>query len=45
MDRSHEAHGRAVKQIFVYPLCRDAQRRLREIRAEGRHGLKVNDHG
>ncbi len=41
MDRSHEAHGRAVKQIFVYPLCRDAQRRLRKIRAEGRHGLKV----
>ncbi|HKZ79828.1 MAG TPA: DUF4338 domain-containing protein [Pyrinomonadaceae bacterium] len=30
MDRSHEAHGRAVKQIFVYPLSRDVQRRLRE---------------
>ena len=28
MDRSHETHGRAVKQIYVYPLCRDAQRRL-----------------
>ena len=28
MDGNHEAHGRAVKQIYVYPLCRDVQRRL-----------------
>jgi hypothetical protein len=28
MDQHHEAHGRAVKQIYVYPLYRDAQRRL-----------------
>ncbi len=28
MDRDHEAHGRAVKRIYVYPLRRDAQRRL-----------------
>lgn len=28
MDQHHEAHGRAVKRIYVYPLCRDAQRRL-----------------
>lgn len=28
MDRHHEAHGRAVKRIYVYSLCRDAQRRL-----------------
>ena len=28
MDRRHQAHGRAVKRIYVYPLCRDAQRRL-----------------
>jgi hypothetical protein len=35
MDRSHEAHGRAVKQIFVYPLCRDVQRRLIESRPYG----------
>ena len=30
MDRNHETHGRAVKQIFVYPLSRDVQRRLIE---------------
>jgi hypothetical protein len=28
MDQHHEARGRAVKQIYVYRLCRDAQRRL-----------------
>lgn len=28
MDDHHEAHGRAVKRIYIYPLCRDAQRRL-----------------
>jgi hypothetical protein len=28
MDGNHEAYGRAVKQIYVYPLCRDVQRRL-----------------
>jgi len=25
---TNEAHGRAVKQIYVYPLCRDVQSRL-----------------
>ena len=28
MDRDHQAQGRAVKEIYVFPLCRDAQRRL-----------------
>jgi hypothetical protein len=28
MDQRHEAHGRAVKRIYVYPLCRDVHRRL-----------------
>jgi hypothetical protein len=28
MDQHHEAHGRAVKRIYIYPLCRDARRRL-----------------
>jgi hypothetical protein len=28
MDGNHEAHGRAVKQMYVYPLCRDVQRPL-----------------
>ena len=41
MDHSHEAHGRAVKQIFVYPLSRDVQRRLRERMG----GKKHEDHG
>lgn len=33
MDRSHLAHGHAVKQIFVCPLSRHVQRRLREVGA------------
>jgi Domain of unknown function (DUF4338) len=28
MDQHHESDGRAVKRIYVYRLCRDAQRRL-----------------
>ncbi len=30
MDRHHEAHGRAVKRIYVYQLRHDVQRLLRE---------------
>ena len=33
MDRDHQAHGRAVKDIYVFPLCRDVRRRLCEARA------------
>ncbi len=29
MDRDHAAHGRSVKDIYVYPLCRHAQEKLR----------------
>jgi hypothetical protein len=29
MDREHQASGRAVKDIYVYPLVRDARQRLR----------------
>lgn len=28
MDQHREAHGRAVKRIYIYPLSRDVQRRL-----------------
>lgn len=28
MDQQHEAHGCAVKRIYVYPLCRDGQHKL-----------------
>jgi hypothetical protein len=28
MDREHEAHGQAIKDIYVYPLVRDARQRL-----------------
>ncbi len=28
MDREHKAHGQAVKDIYVYPLVRDARQRL-----------------
>jgi hypothetical protein len=29
MDRDHAAHGEAIKDIFVYPLCRHAREQLR----------------
>lgn len=29
MDRAHAAHGAAVKDLYVYPLCRHVQQRLR----------------
>jgi hypothetical protein len=29
MDRDHVAHGQSVKDIYVYPLCRYAQEKLR----------------
>jgi hypothetical protein len=29
MDREHAAHGEAVKDLYVYPLCRQVQQRLR----------------
>ena len=25
MDREHKAHGRAIKDIYVYPLVRDVR--------------------
>jgi hypothetical protein len=28
MDRDHAAHGKSIKDIYVYPLCRQAQDRL-----------------
>jgi hypothetical protein len=28
MDRDHSAHGQTVKDIYLYPLVRDARRRL-----------------
>ena len=28
MDPEHKAHGQAVKDIYVYPLVRDAQQQL-----------------
>jgi len=28
MDRHHQAHQRAVKDLYVYPLCRNVQQRL-----------------
>jgi hypothetical protein len=30
MDRAHERHGVLPKKVLIYPLCRDAARRLRE---------------
>ena len=28
MDRDHTSHGKAIKDIYIYPLCRNARRRL-----------------
>jgi len=33
MDQHHEAHGHPMKRIYVYPLCRDVQRRLTQAAA------------
>ena len=33
MDREHRAHGEAVKDLYVYPLCRQVQQRLRSAAA------------
>ena len=33
MDREHAAHGAAVKDLYVYPLCRRVQQRLRSAAA------------
>jgi hypothetical protein len=30
MDRHHQTDGSARRLVFVYPLCRDVQQRLRE---------------
>jgi hypothetical protein len=30
IDREHKAHGQAVKDIYVYPLVRNARQRLCE---------------
>ena len=29
MDREHAAHGEAVKDLYIYPLCRHVAERLR----------------
>jgi len=28
MDREHKAHGKAVKDIYIYPLVRDVRQQL-----------------
>ena len=33
MDREHGAHGEAVKDLYVYPLCRHVTERLRSSAA------------
>ena len=33
MDREHRAHGEAVKDLYVYPLCRHVVQRLRNSAA------------
>ncbi len=36
MDRTHVAHGRTPKEVYVYPLCRHVQQRLRTAPAPAR---------
>jgi hypothetical protein len=33
MDRDHSLHGRSVKDIYVFPLCRDCRKRLLQATA------------
>ncbi len=33
MDRHHRLHGQAVKEIYVYPLCRNVKERLKNAEA------------
>ena len=35
MDRCHQAEGSARRLVFVYPLCRHVQQRLREAQLPG----------
>ena len=30
-DRTHQRHGAAPKQVWLYPLCRDARERLLSV--------------
>jgi Domain of unknown function (DUF4338) len=34
MDREHKAHGQAIKDIYLYPLVRDARQRLCGVNIE-----------
>ncbi len=38
MDRYHFLHGQAIKEIYVYPLCRNVGERLRNAEAPGFSG-------
>lgn len=43
MDRDHQAHGHAVKDIYVFPLCREARRRLCEAQAPERSAFDAEN--
>jgi hypothetical protein len=38
MDRHHRLHGQAVKDLYVYPLCRNVQQQLRSGRTSAISG-------
>jgi hypothetical protein len=38
MDRYHGFDGQAVKDVYVYPLCRNVQERLRTTEPPGFRG-------
>ena len=38
MDRHHRMHGHAVKDLYVYPLCRSVQQRLRTAKPPSFNG-------
>lgn len=38
MDRYHRLHGQAVKDLYVYPLCRNVQQHLQSGRASAIRG-------
>ena len=41
MDREHHKHGQAIKEIYVYPLVRDARQHLCADPRQEQTGLRV----
>ena len=45
MDREHTAHGQAIKDIYVYPLARDARQQLCGLTSRRAHYADEKERG